>query len=109
MWGKDNIWEHGWTSHRRDASIDEYSFRFQALLSLNSLNPLVLFAVSWHCSLGCFICGNAHETPVSMPNVTELRSVSMKKPLVIGHSLLIIPSMSDAEIWPCIAGNSCML
>lgn len=96
MQGKDNMWECGWTSHRRDASIYEYSFMFQALLSLNSLNTLVLFAAGWHCSSGCFICGNTHKALVSMPSVTELRSMPIKKLLLICHSLLMIASVSDA-------------
>lgn len=43
---------------------------FQAGLSLNTLNTPFLFAVSWHYSLGCFICGSTRKTPVSMPYVT---------------------------------------
>jgi len=73
MWGKDNLEAYGQTSHRRDENIYEYLFVFQTLLSLNSLNTLFLFAVTWHYSLGCFICGNTSETPVSMPYVTTAK------------------------------------
>lgn len=49
-------------------------FVFQARLSRSSLsNPFWLFAVSWHYSWGCFICGNTHETPVSIPYVTTTK------------------------------------
>lgn len=58
---------YGQTSQRRDVNIYEYLFVF------NSLNTLFLFAVSWHYSLGCFICGNTCETPVSTPYVTTAK------------------------------------
>lgn len=37
------------------------------------LIPFFLFAVSWHYSLGCFICGNTRKTFVSTPYVTTAK------------------------------------
>lgn len=69
-----------------------------------ALISLFLFAMSWHYSLGCLICGNTHETPVSMLCVTTAnvyKTITGYLQFILHLLLLCQVDVAWVEIPPC--------